>query len=217
MKPIRSAVTCSPGTRYAPETDTLWLALSNATCTTTATTVTVSLRAIGSVRVAVFLQEKMVMDFVCTDETKIISIPCPSESAQQIQICKLSEPHYGILGVSALTCDGGTCSPLPPAPHLSAIPSPADTALMLPAQRMPFPLQRNTLQKVMLLRLQSCCMPMHIFSLTVGLAFTVAFQRNPAKMKLTCCHWSMKRLDSIIISRKTGNPQSCSRLHRRKR
>lgn len=119
MKSIRSAVTCSPGTRYAPETDTLWLALSNATvsCTTTATTVTVSLQAIGSVRVAVFLQEKMVMDFVCTDETKIISIPCPSESAQQIQICKLSEPHYGILGVSALTCDGGTCSPLPPAPH----------------------------------------------------------------------------------------------------
>ena len=47
-------------------------------CTTTATTVTVSLQAIGSVRVAVFLQEKMVMDFVCTDETKIISIPCPS-------------------------------------------------------------------------------------------------------------------------------------------
>ena len=87
MKPIRSAVTCSPGTRYAPETDTLWLALSNATvsCTTTATTVTVSLQAIGSVRVAVFLQEKMVMD--------------------------------GILGVSALICDGGTCSPLPPAPH----------------------------------------------------------------------------------------------------
>ena len=31
MKPIRSAVTCSPGTRYAPETDTRWLALSNAT------------------------------------------------------------------------------------------------------------------------------------------------------------------------------------------
>lgn len=119
MKPIRSAVTCSPGTRYAPETDTLWLALSNATvsCSTTATRVTVSLQAIGSVRVAVFLQEKMVMDFVCTDETKTISIPCPSESAQQIQICKLSEPHYGILGVSALTCDGGTCSPLPPAPH----------------------------------------------------------------------------------------------------
>ena len=119
MKPIRSAVTCSPGTRYAPETDTLWLALSNATisCTTTATTVTVSLQAIGSVRVAVFLQEKMVMDFVCMDETKTISIPCPSESAQQIQICKLSEPHYGILGVSALICDGGTCSPLPPAPH----------------------------------------------------------------------------------------------------
>jgi hypothetical protein len=119
MKSIRSTVTCSPGTRYAPETDTLWLALSNATisCTTTATTVTVSLQAIGSVRVAVFLQEKMVMDFVCTDETKTISIPCPSESAQQIQICKLSEPHYGILGVSALTCDGGTCSPLPPAPH----------------------------------------------------------------------------------------------------
>lgn len=28
MKSIRSAVTCSPGTRYAPETDTLWLALS---------------------------------------------------------------------------------------------------------------------------------------------------------------------------------------------
>lgn len=108
MKPIRSAVTCSPGTRYAPETDTLWLALSNATisCTTTATTVTVSLQAIGSVRVAVFLQEKMVMDFVCTDETKTISIPCPSESVQQIQICKLSEPHYGILGVSALICDG---------------------------------------------------------------------------------------------------------------
>lgn len=119
MKSIRSAVTCSPGTRYVPETDTLWLALSNATvsCSTTATTVTVSLQAIGSVRVAVFLQEKMVMDFVCTDETKTISIPCPSESAQQIQICKLSEPHYGILGVSALTCDGGTCSPLPPAPH----------------------------------------------------------------------------------------------------
>ena len=119
MKSIRSAVTCSPGTRYAPETDTLWLALSNATvsCSTTATTVTVSLQAIGSVRVAVFLQEKMVIDFVYTDETKIISIPCPSESAQQIQICKLSEPHYGILGVSALTCDGGTCSPLPPAPH----------------------------------------------------------------------------------------------------
>ena len=119
MKSIRSAVTCSSGTRYAPETDTLWLALSNATvsCTTTATTVTVSLQAIGSVRVAVFLQEKMVMDFVYTDETKIISISCPSESAQQIQICKLSEPHYGILGVSALICDGGTCSPLPPAPH----------------------------------------------------------------------------------------------------
>ena len=97
MKSIRSAVTCSSGTRYAPETDTLWLALSNATisCSTTATTVTVSLQAIGSVRVAVFLQEKMVMDFVCTDETKTISIPCPSESAQQIQICKLSEPHYG--------------------------------------------------------------------------------------------------------------------------
>ena len=57
------------------------------------------------------------MDFVCTDETKTISIPCPSESVQQIQICKLSEPHYGILGVSALICDGGTCSPLPPAPH----------------------------------------------------------------------------------------------------
>lgn len=100
---------------------------------------------------------------------------------------------------------------------LSAIPSPADTALMLPAQRMPFPLQRNTLQKVMLLRLQSCCTQMHTFSLTVGLAFTVAFQRNPAKMKLTCCHWSMKLPDSITISRKTGNPQSCFRLHRRKR
>ena len=100
---------------------------------------------------------------------------------------------------------------------LSAIPSPADTALMLPAQRMPFPLQRNTLQKVMLLRPQSCCTQMHTFSLTVGLAFTVVFQRNPAKMKLTCCHWSMKLPDSIIISRKTGNPQSCFRLHRRKR
>ena len=51
MKSIRSAVTCSPGTRYAPETDTLWLALSNATvsCFTTATTVTVSMQAIGSV------------------------------------------------------------------------------------------------------------------------------------------------------------------------
>ena len=78
MKSIRSVVTCSPGTHYAPETDTLWLALSNATvsCTTTATTVTVSLQAIGSVRVAVFLQEKMILDFVCTDETKMISIPC---------------------------------------------------------------------------------------------------------------------------------------------
>ena len=100
---------------------------------------------------------------------------------------------------------------------LSAIPSPADTALMLPAQRMPFPLQRNTLQKVMLLRPQSCCTQMHTFSLTVGLAFTVAFQRNLAKMKPTCCHWSMKRLDSIIISQKTGKLQLCSRLHRRKR
>ena len=51
MKSIRSAVTCSPGTRYAPETDTLWLALSNATvsCSATATTITVSLQAIGSV------------------------------------------------------------------------------------------------------------------------------------------------------------------------
>ena len=100
---------------------------------------------------------------------------------------------------------------------LLAIPSPADMELMLPVRKNPFPLQQNTLQKVMLLRLQSCCMQMHTFSLTVGLAFTVAFQRNPAKMKLTCCHWSMKRLDSIIISRKTGNPQSCFRLHRRKR
>ena len=57
MKSIRSAVTCSPGTHYAPETDTLWLALSNAiiSCSTTAATVTVSLQTIGSVRVAVFL------------------------------------------------------------------------------------------------------------------------------------------------------------------
>ena len=100
---------------------------------------------------------------------------------------------------------------------LSAILSPADMELMLPVRKNPFPLQRNTLQKVMLLRLQSCCTQMHTFSLTVGLAFTVAFQRNPAKMKPTCCHWSMKRLDSIISSRKTGKLQLCSRLHRRKR
>lgn len=222
MKSIRSAVTCSPGTRYAPETDTLWLALSNATisCTTTATTVTVSLQAIGSVRVAVFLQEKMVMDFVCTDETKTISIPCPSESAQQIQICKLSEPHYGILGVSALTCDGGTCSPLPPAPHHLAFIGDSITCgygIDAASPEDAFLLQRNTLQKVTLPKLQSCCMPMHIFSLTVDSAFTAAFQRNLAKMKPTCCHWSMKRLDSIISSRKTGKLQLCSRLHRRKR
>ena len=221
MKPIRSAVTCSPGTRYAPETDTLWLALSNATvsCTTTATTVTVSLQAIGSVRVAVFLQEKMVMDFVCTDETKTIFIPCPSESVQQIQICKLSEPHYGILGVSALICDGGTCSPLPPAPHHLAFIGDSITCgygIDAASPEDAFSIATE-LQKVMLLRPQSCCTQMHTFSLTVGLAFTVAFQRNPAKMKLTCCHWSMKLPDSITISRKTGNPQSCSHLHRRKR
>ena len=111
-------------------------------------------------------------------------------------------PHYHLLRITS---------------PLSAILSPADMELMLPAQRMPFPLQRNTLQKVTLPKLQSCCTQMHTFSLTVGLAFTVAFQRNLAKMKPTCCHWSMKRLDSIISSRKTGNPQSCSRLHRRKR
>ena len=219
MKSICSAVTCSPGTRYAPETDTLWLALSNAivSCSTTATTVTVSLQAIGSVRVAVFLQEKMVMDFVCTDETKTISIPCPSESVQQIQICKLSEPHYGILGVSALTCDGGTCSPLPPAPHHLAFIGDSITCgygIDAASPEEPFSIATEHAAKSYAAQTAK---QMHTFSLTVGLAFTVAFQRNPAKMKLTCCHWSMKRLDSIIISRKTGNPQSCFRLHRRKR
>ena len=111
-------------------------------------------------------------------------------------------PHYHLLRITS---------------PLSAIPSPVDMALMLPAQRMPFLLQRNTLQKVTLPKLQSCCMQMHTFSLTVDSVFTAAFQRNPAKMKPTCCHWSMKRLDSIISSRKTGSPQFCSRLHRRKR
>lgn len=89
MKSIRSAVTCSPGTRYAPETDTLWLALSNATvsCSTTATTVTVSLQAIGSVRVAVFLQEKMVMDVACQAKRKKVT--------RKTQKTALIHPIYG--------------------------------------------------------------------------------------------------------------------------